>query len=373
MPDAYNTSIQMDRLGIVLQSRDAASKSRCRIPSLDGLRAISIFLVLGGHLQYSGTVPRALLPFMPLFVGELGVRIFFVISGFLISSLLVREQYATGKVSLRNFYVRRFVRLAPVQLAFVLTLFILTIATRLSMSGCQFLTALTYTKNYACAAWIDGHLWSLSVEEQFYLLWPVILVRAPRRFALFAAIALIAISPVSRALEYHLGARQFLWLTSNIDALMLGCLLAIASSALLLAISRWHPAPLRAACLGIIVGQEVLKQKLLLGWFTVTIGPLIQSVAIAYLIVSFTHYRDDLVYRALNWRPLAFIGILSYSLYVWQQILFSRPDAFGLPSRPLLLTFPINLLLCFAVAIISYRYIEQPLMAVRSRFRNMPR
>ena len=80
------------------------------------------------------------------------------------------------------------------------------------MTGCQFFTALTYTKNYGCGAWIDGHLWALSVEEQFYLLWPIVLIRAPRRIAVIGAFGLIALSPVSRAAEYVLGGRSFFWL-----------------------------------------------------------------------------------------------------------------------------------------------------------------
>lgn len=359
----------MDHLGVMPRHLENVAAHGTRIPSLDGLRAISIVLVLGGHLGYSRTAPSALLPFMPVFTGELGVRIFFVISGFLISSLLLQEHQSHGRISLQNFYIRRFLRLAPVQLAFIATLFILTVATGLSMSGCQFLTALTYTKNYACGAWVDGHLWSLSVEEQFYLLWPFVLARAPRRVAILTALALILVSPASRALEYRLGARQFFWLTSNTDALMLGCLLALAPTYRLIAMGRAHRTALLTASIVVIVCQEFLKQHSLLGWLTVTIGPLLQSASIAYLILSLTQRSAGMAYQALNWRPLTLIGILSYSLYVWQQIFFAHPDAFGLSARPLLLSFPVNLLSCFAVAIFSYRYIEKPLLAFRRRFR----
>src|SRR5690242_6133910 len=101
-----------------LDRRNLLSSDK-HIPSLDGLRAVSILMVLGGHLVQSGTAPALFLPFAPFFSGGLGVRIFFVISGFLISSLLLREQQDSGYVSLRNFYIRRFIRLAPVQVIFV--------------------------------------------------------------------------------------------------------------------------------------------------------------------------------------------------------------------------------------------------------------
>lgn len=328
-------------------------------------------MVLGGHLVLSGTAPAALSRAAPLLNGELGVRLFFVISGFLITTLLLREQRDNGAVSLRNFYARRFIRLAPVQLAFIATLFALTQLASLSMTPCRFVTALSYTKNYACAGWIDVHLWSLSVEEQFYLLWPVVLVRAPRRAAVVMAVALIAISPVSRAIEYQNGGRQFFWLTSNADALMMGCLLGVLSASMPDIIAKTassRPTFVRAALIAVIAGQEALKQHVLLAKFTVTVGPIIQSAAVAALILSLTHWPHGLLFRALNLRPVALIGTLSYSIYVWQQIFFSPPETFALTATPWALTFPHNILLCFGVGLFSYYGIERPLLSFKRRF-----
>jgi peptidoglycan/LPS O-acetylase OafA/YrhL len=105
-----------------------------RIPSLDGLRAVSILLVVLGHALGHGVAPSALKPFAPFFNGELGVLIFFVISGYLITTLLSGE-VARGVISLPRFYARRFVRLAPAQLVFIGSLFLLTKLTPLRMSG----------------------------------------------------------------------------------------------------------------------------------------------------------------------------------------------------------------------------------------------
>lgn len=342
------------------------------IPSLDGLRGVSIVMVVGGHLVQTGTAPDWLVRLSPLFNGELGVRVFFVISGFLITTLLLRELKTTGRIGLRNFYVRRFLRLAPVQLAFIAVLFVLTQSTGLRLSGCQFATALTYTKNYGCGAWIDGHLWSLSVEEQFYLLWPTLLAAAPRRVWLPVSAGLVVISAPSRAVEYLLGSRQFFWLTSNTDALMLGTLLAVwrdSSSEVLDRVIRWRPLSLRALALVAIVVPEVLRAKLLLGAVTVTLGPALQSFAIAYLIASLVSRHRGPSYWLLNTRPMVAFGVLSYSIYVWQQIFFSKPEVLGLEHGERVLSFPVNVFLAVAAGVASYYFLEKPFVALRRRFR----
>lgn len=341
------------------------------IPSLDGLRAASVLLVVGGHLGLSGSAPPAFDPALRYFDGATGVRIFFVISGFLITTLLLREM-AAGAADLPRFYLRRLLRLFPVQLAFIVALVALVATTALSVSTCQFATALTYTKNYGCSGWIDAHLWSLSVEEQFYLLWPFVLTRLPRRWAIAVAFALIVVSPISRAVQYGLGNRggHFPWLTSNSDALMIGCLLAIAIGAYppkMRAFAGCHPAAMRSAAIVALAVPVVLEHHVLLGWFTVLFGPALQALAGAYLILSLTLVRRGMLYTVLNLRAVRFVGVLSYSLYIWQQIFMSQPDVFGLARAPWLLRFPVNVVLCFAAAYLSYRLIELPANAVRRR------
>ena len=141
-------------------------------PSLDGLRAFSIVLVLIAHvsLQY---------PWLRRFVehvGNYGVRIFFVISGFLITGLLLKELTKTGRISLKSFYIRRTLRIFPAFYVYVLTVVILAWAGILILLPGDLLHAVTYTMNYHMVrSWWLNHMWSLSVEEQFYLLWPTVL------------------------------------------------------------------------------------------------------------------------------------------------------------------------------------------------------
>lgn len=340
------------------------------IPSLDGLRAASVALVIAGHLKLSGSAPDYVSASLRYVDAATGVRVFFVISGFLITTLLLAER-AKGQASLRRFYLRRFVRLFPVQFAFVVTLGCLTLTTGLRMSECQFVTAITYTKNYACAGWIDGHLWSLAVEEQFYLLWPFLLLRLPRKVAIHAAFVLIAVSPASRAIEYLFGARNtFIWLTSNSDALMIGCLLAMLPAGVTTAIVSRRPALGRSVAVAALVIPTIFAEHLWFAVLTVTITPTLQALAAAYLIASLTSVRSGVAYRALNLRGVQFVGILSYSIYVWQQIFFSRPQVFGLAAATWPLRFPINIALALLTAAASYALIEKTFDRLRRRLRS---
>src|SRR5688500_6337330 len=162
-----------------------ASSMPDRIPSLDGLRAISIVLVLFGHL--AGTrgfpVPTSLGNFLS--TAELGVHIFFVISGFLITQLLLDELARKQRIAVGRFYLRRTLRIFPPYYVFIGAMVLAQVAGWIALAPQDPLRALTYTTNYDEArSWYVGHTWSLSVEEQFYLLWPAVLLLARTRRAI---------------------------------------------------------------------------------------------------------------------------------------------------------------------------------------------
>jgi len=137
-----------------------------RIPSLDGVRAISITLVVMCHLANWKHIS---LPF-PTIYGSLGVRIFFVLSGFLITKLLLREHERTETISLRDFYIRRAYRIFPAAAVYLL---VITIIYWHQLRWYSIAASALYVMNMqSYPPWMLGHLWSLSIEEQFYLLWP---------------------------------------------------------------------------------------------------------------------------------------------------------------------------------------------------------
>ncbi len=183
------------------------AESEHRIPSLDGLRAFSVAFVFLGHAV--GTLkeflPQAALNL--LVFADLGVRIFFVISGFLISQILFAELEREGQISLPKFYFRRALRLLPTYYSFLVVMLLASAAGWLALTPQDRLHASTFTQNYCSGCtWNLGHTWSLSVEEQFYLLWPLAIFLLRRRAALVAAAALVILCPLGRVFVLATGA-----------------------------------------------------------------------------------------------------------------------------------------------------------------------
>lgn len=169
--------------------KGATNSTGARIPSLDGIRAISILMVCYGHLSGTRNFPVSITAYGRWCgdVAHLGVLVFFVISGFLITTLLMSERETTGAISLKRFYLRRIVRIFPAFYAFILVMAIATLSGAVHLTGRDFAYVLTYTVNVEPNRALQiGHLWSLSIEEQFYLLWPLTLL-ALRIFGLLGA------------------------------------------------------------------------------------------------------------------------------------------------------------------------------------------
>lgn len=326
-----------------------------RIPSLDGLRAISILCVLLAHL--SGTRNFQSSPIFELY-GNFGVRVFFVISGYLITLLLLREQEKTGTISLRDFYLRRVYRIFPAAYAFMI---IVIPANWRALPWSNIATAVTYTSNYYHQGnWILGHLWSLSVEEQFYLLWPLTLLLF-FRCRLAIVLGVIASGPPLRILFWLLWGRAGLEHPFPVfaDALAMGCLLAILESRL----KAWQQL-LARPCFLVVPAVTALMPLLQLSHDRLyqVFGLTLMHAGIA-LSIQHAVTRE---YALLNWRPVAWIGTLSYSLYLWQQPFLNRQSAAPWTA------FPQNLLLVFLCAIASCYVVERPVLALRERRRRLP-
>jgi len=207
-----------------------------RLPSLDGWRAVSIALVLGSHSTQTAHFPQQLdVVFKWMFDSDLGVRSFFLISGFLITWLIFLENDRSGQIDLKHFYVRRCLRILPVYLAYLGAIAGLQAFTPYAQSTTHWISYLTFTTNFLGAGAAGGHLWSLAVEEQFYLIWPVAvmlfgLADNPRR-SLYAFGLVLAISPLWRVISYtHVYAHPLFSvysLLNYMDSLAIGCGCAI--------------------------------------------------------------------------------------------------------------------------------------------------
>ena len=347
-----------------------------RIPSLDGIRAVSILMVLYGHLCGTRGFPLATRHAYDTPLGNLahlGVLVFFVISGFLITSLLMSEREKTGTISLKRFYLRRVLRIFPAFYALILVLAIAAWFGILNISPRDFVYALTYTVNYCPnPSWQIGHLWSLSIEEQFYLLWPLTLVALKQRRALIVALCAIFVGPAVRS-GVLLWARadpqsplgDMAIFPAMFDYLATGCALALLRPWLLtrpwylhLTASRWLIA---GVPLILLANRESTRPVL-----DFVLSPLM-NVCIALLIESSTRHFDSLAGRFLNWKPVAFLGVLSYSLYLWQEPFLNRhSDAWWN-------AFPQNLAFALAAAALSYFIVERAFLGLRKRLEKTTR
>lgn len=322
------------------------------IPSLTGLRGASILLVLTGHLYGTRGCD---LPKLSPFIGDyanLGVLVFFVLSGFLITSLLVLERERAGHVSLRAFYWRRTVRIFPPAYAFLAV-----VAAFGAASAADLLVGVAYLSNMSSGRpWVLGHLWSLAVEEQFYLLWPFAFVRFGLRAEL-ALLVIIALAPLARFATFAVLAETLPIFPAVADSLAVGCLLALRRDWL-------HDQPWYVRL------RDMPASVLLLAMFAANlarfhifalsyVAPTVLAVLVAALIDRCVVHHSIGFGRMMNTEPLMSIGRLSYSLYLWQQVFLNRY------STEWWTAYPANIMLAFAAAWVSYTCVEKPALRLR--------
>jgi peptidoglycan/LPS O-acetylase OafA/YrhL len=333
-----------------------------RLPSLDGLRAISISFVIFGHITKTADYLQPLQRFGV--VAAFGVRVFFVISGFLISTLLFHEMKKTGRVSLAKFYYRRTFRIFPAFYVYIAAIVSLAAAGVIELKSGDVLHAVTYTTNYHYdRSWYLGHLWSLSVEEQFYLLWPAMLLFLGRSRGLVVAAAMVLLAPVVRVatLRFHITAQAGIGesFQSVGDAIATGCLLAGLQP--MLENSKRYLALLESKAFMLVPAIALAFAFIVRPAIDFTVGETIQNVGIAVTVHWCIRHHDSWVGRFLNSRILSFVGTLSYSIYLWQQVFLHH-----VPTL-VITTFPVNLACAFAAALFSYYAVERPFLRWRER------
>jgi peptidoglycan/LPS O-acetylase OafA/YrhL len=350
------------------------SAPRGYLPTLDGWRAVAIIGVMAAHAAATisgpaGTHPDAFMLWLSGF-GTRGVDLFFGISGFLICSRLLEEIDQRGRIGLRGFYVRRFLRIVPPYALLLSVLALLALAGILTVSSGQLVASLLFVRNYfpiaATPGWYTLHLWSLSVEEHFYLLWPALLAlwtpaKARSRVVAFA-LAIAAWRVVEfrlRLLEHALpGVSFFLRTDIRLDAILWGCWLA-----LLLRDPLWR-VRLGAWLSGT---RWWIIPALLLAIFATTppLAMMWTAILVPLMLAGTTLHARSPQARLLELAPLRWIGRLSYSLYLWQQVFFVNPGVQG--QLGILQYAPYSLAACFGCAALSYYGLERPMMRLGHR------
>lgn len=282
--------------------------------------------------------------------GWLGVQVFFVLSGYLITSLLLRELERTSTINLREFYFRRAYRIFPA--AFLFLAVVVTVYWR-EMRWYHIAAAVFYAANMdRSRPWVFGHLWSLSIEEQFYLLWPFALKKW-RRHKTAILVAVLVFAPVLQTLLFHILKIHNGLIGSlpvRADQLAIGCLLAFFANRLPTISKSLAAVMLTAVILLPRFPATSAARTLFMLFF---LRPLL-NVAIAGLVLHVIQSP----YGWLNWRPVAWLGKISYGLYLWQQLFCANPS----------LNFGYWLILpALASATLSYYLLEQPMLRLRDQ------
>jgi peptidoglycan/LPS O-acetylase OafA/YrhL len=350
-----------------------AKLHRAHIPALDGLRAIAVFLVIFYHFGFSW-VP-----------GGRGVTAFFVLSGFLITWLLVNEDEKTNSVSLSGFYVRRVLRIFPAFYCYWALLIALLLFKHQVIPWPHGLSSLFYLSNYYIALNGDpqngfSHTWSLAIEEQFYLLWPLAFWFWRRNLPRLTVhlVGIVGAVWLYRALLVFLlkvdQAYIYAAFETRLDHLMVGCLLAVLLKRGVLR-SFW-----KAVCSSVylpLLTVALLAGSIFLGELSFdryrdVVGFAVEPVLFAVLVVQLIRFCSAQPWKWIEWPVLRYLGRISYSLYLYQQITL-YPVRRVLAAQPVFLQLAVAIILTVIVASASYYLIEQPFLRLKKVWANYRR
>lgn len=344
----------------------APQETSGRIPSLDGLRAISILLVLFSH----GFATQAYLPATfedkTIDYGLFGVRIFFVISGFLITAQLIAEYGKNQTISLSQFYRRRIFRIIPVWLVYIGVVCLLALLGFIVLHPRDLLHAVTFTMNYhPDRSWELGHLWSLSIEEQFYIVWPLLMLLGRPRVAAWVAVAFAIGAPLYRGLALHYGFVNVDIFDEGFvgvgDAIAIGCVLAAFRAKLHANTFYWrfiHSSRLfwLLPAVAMLMAHQVHHVM-----FDLVVGRTVGHVCLAVFIDGCIARPKEGFVNLLNSPAAVWLGHRSYSIYIWQQLFICRYRSGWLWH------FPYAYVPAMIAAMLSFRFIEMPFIRWRQR------
>ena len=342
-----------------------------RLPQLDGLRAVAVAMVVMAHIGFLVTMPlTARKALSPVLAGD-GVELFFILSGYLITSILLRERTRTGGISLRRFYARRALRIMPAFYAFLIVVAVLAAAGHAAVSKSDLALCAVYLWDYVprVVPWIQ-HCWSLAIEEQFYLLWPLTLGRLRPRTALWVAVVGIAISPFIRLATWNLhGIRSpGMSLHTRADALLIGCAIALLPVAypdlyprIREAVLRWR-LDLAGTAIYVLVLPYVISEYVdtaVPARVSFSFGLTLEVLAGGLALFGLLERPASRLSRGLASPVPRHLGVVSYSIYLWQE-----PFVISSVQLPM----AVRVLGLLATAEVSFWLVERPFLARKGRF-----
>lgn len=341
------------------------------IPSLDGLRAVSIAIVFAGHAGVSRLIP-----------GGFGVTVFFFLSGFLITTLFVKELEKYGDINLKAFFLRRLLRLSP---PLFVSLFLIYMAVALGISPGDLdpvviLSQIFYLFNYTLFfGWADGNgaagttvLWSLAVEEHFYMIWPFIFWAISRKFlGLPHVVALLVAILVWRSIRTlvfgHSEWDVYITTDTRFDSILYGCLLALMNwkgvSERLFPKSMTGMLLVLAAAGAVILFTLVFRDPV----FRSTIRYSFQGIALLVVFYYAVSCPNLIFFKPLNWGWVRRLGLYSYTVYLVHHVIIETLIYQGVPERNVPVILGVSLLISVIYADLLLRFIEAPVKRIRER------
>jgi peptidoglycan/LPS O-acetylase OafA/YrhL len=352
------------------------------IKGFDGLRCISILLVIITHAGLYHKLPD--IPYIKrnvfyFFSGNAGVTIFFSISGFLITSLLLKEKEQSGNINLKRFFTKRFLRLVPPIIPFYIVIILFMQLGYISQAYLGLLASIFYVYNFIPnirATFITElvHTWSLAIEEQFYLIWPFIISYFKKKeifilsgIIIFLSIIALFLFPFVKFV--YNGSVYFLnnlffpsrWTIPAISPILIGALASL--------INFYHFE---------FISKKTKQRIYLLLGIIIFCGPfylptilfdsvrIFSAIGVSMILLWIYHNQGSQFVNILEYKPVRYIGKISYGLYIWQG-LFMRTGP-NIEPKLWIHVFPANIVLSFLVAIISFEFYEKKILDYKRKY-----
>ena len=337
------------------------------IKGFDTLRAVSILMVVTAHLLPSGYEFYKTRLWIVV-SGTTGVQIFFTLSGFLITTLLLKEKRKTGRINFKNFFARRLIRLLPPLILFYILVGVFMIEGSISSTWIGFLFSMFYAYNFVHHDYYTvelGHTWSLGVEEQFYLTWPFVLSGLNKvskltvvtiLFLGFCVLSYFVFPELEISSNYHTDR----WFIPAAAPIIVGSYFAVLNHFYSVKWKEKIANNLRVILLAIALFLYPLYSIEAL----LKVAPIIQAVGISFLLIWLVYNQDSKITKIVDNRLFRYLGQISYGVYVYQGFFFRTGPGGELAVQH----YPLNILMVIGIAVLSYEFYEKPILKLKKRF-----
>lgn len=360
----------------VIITENAETAIHHKLKGLDGLRGLSILLVIISHIFFDTELNKQ------TSIGLIGVQIFFVISGFLITTLLLKEKSVYQTIHLRFFFIRRALRILPVFLLFLSVVFVLNSIFHLGISRLNFITSILFLKNLPIQTgieWYTGHLWSLCVEEQFYLIFPFLISFLPvNKYRKLLILLIIAFTILNFLLYKNVGvfySNRLVHLVSIVlvNLFSMGTVLIITGSLMAVLLFEKWPFIIRLKDVPTFTSIFIFLIALIIriDYFHLNIPYFSETVfgILISLVIVINLNEKAWMSKILNSKWLTTIGIYSYGAYLWQQLFtHNQPWKNTFANSDSLL---FNLPLLILVTWLCYQLFEKKFLLLKDRFKRV--